>query len=288
MLFNVPPNEIDGLFDNFDLSCDGHLQLDELEALLHQLELDINAAEQKEKLELSTEATQRMACIRSRRAHRKLVRHNDRSWRHSSADWNVVPTPSATQTTAAGLGMSDFETEEPGAKTTVSQRGSGHETSAGHLHPRVPSGAQSSWSKRSTSDRSQQPVSSPSGFCSEPHKGERFTSGRRCSLSTGLQVPPKISSTVLHVPPSLVFNLTAETNKAYQLAAVEHIGKGRLWQFKTFRLFPALTWCLLRLDHICRVLFPLAYIACLIVFFGDVDVGGHFSRLHSSPCYAHM
>eukprot|EP00966_Prymnesium_polylepis_P333547 7389006-Prymnesium_polylepis.2 len=70
MLFNVPPNEIDGLFDSFDLSCNGHLQLDELEALLHQLELDINAAEQKEKLELSTEATQRMACIRSRRAHR--------------------------------------------------------------------------------------------------------------------------------------------------------------------------------------------------------------------------
>ena len=63
------------------------------------------------------------------------------------------------------------------------------------------------------------------------------------------------------------------------------LGKGRLWHFKTFVVFPVVQH-LRFLDYISRVVFPLAYITFLAYSFSEVGFGReHYERLMTSPCY---
>ena len=71
----------------------------------------------------------------------------------------------------------------------------------------------------------------------------------------------------------------------YQRAARDELGKGHVWKVKVFCLFPCLVH-LVRLDHICRVLFPLAYLCFVLQALVQVDFGREQNRLlATSPCF---
>jgi hypothetical protein len=80
-------------------------------------------------------------------------------------------------------------------------------------------------------------------------------------------------------------SLTRSLRLEYQRAARDELGKGQVWKMKVFCLFPCLVH-LVRLDHICRVLFPLAYLAFVLLVLWEVDFGVEQKRLlASSPCF---
>ena len=56
----------------------------------------------------------------------------------------------------------------------------------------------------------------------------------------------------------------------FQREAAADLDKGTLWRFKFFVLFPILLH-LRHLDHYSRVVFPIAYCACVAYFLGQID-----------------
>ena len=76
-----------------------------------------------------------------------------------------------------------------------------------------------------------------------------------------------------------------EVLQFYRDVAKDDLDRGRIWTFKVFYLFPLLLH-LSRLDHICRLLFPIAYIIYVLIAFSEVGFGTeHLERLRGSPCY---
>jgi len=62
--------------------------------------------------------------------------------------------------------------------------------------------------------------------------------------------------------------------------------KGRIWKFKVFFLFPVLNR-LHTLDHVFRVLYPIAYLIFVLVELDRVGFGlDQRERLQSSSCYS--
>ena len=72
-----------------------------------------------------------------------------------------------------------------------------------------------------------------------------------------------------------------------ELAAYE-LNTGALWRLKYFSLFPILEFVLGRLDHYCRVVFPLGFLVFCLTIGGEkeIDFGSeHYALLRSSMCY---
>mmetsp|Transcript_36996 Transcript_36996/g.92465 ORF Transcript_36996/g.92465 Transcript_36996/m.92465 type:complete len:382 (-) Transcript_36996:297-1442(-) len=77
---------------------------------------------------------------------------------------------------------------------------------------------------------------------------------------------------------------TRELRTKMRLHTRDQLDKTRVWAFKTFWLFP----CLVRLrhlDHVSRLLFPMAYIIFFMVHLSEVNFGSDNSALiKSHPC----
>jgi len=71
----------------------------------------------------------------------------------------------------------------------------------------------------------------------------------------------------------------------YRAVAELDLDRGRIWAFKVFHLFPILKY-LSHLDFVFRVVFPIAYLANVIVYMSEVNFGrDQLALLETSPCY---
>ena len=81
--------------------------------------------------------------------------------------------------------------------------------------------------------------------------------------------------------------LTAETSRevqgSYRSRIKEDLDRGNVWAFKTFYLFPLLVR-LRYLDHVFRVVFPLAYVIYVLVSLSEVEFGLHqLDKINNGP-----
>ena len=108
--------------------------------------------------------------------------------------------------------------------------------------------------------------------------------GRGLKRQGSQQLPVQRSS----VGEILNFGLTPEQQAvkgAFRSRAKEDLDRGPIWEFKTFLLFPMLVR-LSGLDHLFRILFPVAYIVYVICAFAEVDFGRpQYALLQGSPCF---
>jgi len=83
----------------------------------------------------------------------------------------------------------------------------------------------------------------------------------------------------------LLSQMGSEMRLKYRTTARENLDHGAIWSAKVFYIFPMLVK-LQSLDHIFRVVFPLAYVIYMIVAFQEVNFGRDHDRvLQSSVCY---
>ena len=62
--------------------------------------------------------------------------------------------------------------------------------------------------------------------------------------------------------------------------------QGKIWEFKTFCLFPFLNRLLTPLDHVFRVVFPIAYLIYVLIAMSEVNYGiDQREKLDNSWCY---
>ena len=101
------------------------------------------------------------------------------------------------------------------------------------------------------------------------------------------QVDKKVSSLRRQISYGSILNNTQRRlKKEYQKGATMHLAKGWWWTFKTFYLFPVVIPVLLKLDHIARVVFPVAYGTFMLYQLNEVDFGrDQVRQLTAVPCY---
>eukprot|EP00966_Prymnesium_polylepis_P089080 2061972-Prymnesium_polylepis.1 len=100
--------------------------------------------------------------------------------------------------------------------------------------------------------------------------------GKKVGLPSWLQAPA--AGQASNVPSAKI------AQKAEQFVAAE-LDKSKAWTFKVYRLFPVLEK-LRHLDHISRVVFPLAYLIYVACHFAEIDYGRPtYDRLLPFECY---
>ena len=116
--------------------------------------------------------------------------------------------------------------------------------------------------------------------------GEEEAAMERMTSSAGQAPPsPRKPRDLKRAATRASMHAQQEVLQFYRDVAKDDLDRGRIWTFKVFYLFPLLLH-LSRLDHICRLLFPIAYIIYVLIAFSEVGFGTeHLERLRGSPCY---
>jgi len=246
---NAKDTELNALFERFDIDGDGRLVVSELDTLLEALEEEIEAAEASTKI-IKTPVKD------------PPLRFAPNDTAAASASEEEADGPSGSGA-AASLAKA-YAVQAP-QEVLVTVEGGPAEAPAAK--------------------------DEPSGVC-EPVKGatEGDSAGEkaaRARFSTSGSVGQLVRSVTTTVARgSSVDSSKAEMKMRYRSKVKEDLDRGKVWECKVFCLFPILE-NLQHLDHLSRLLFPLAYITFVLLSLSEVSFGApHQALLASSACAA--
>ena len=275
----APVGELNTLFDTFDIDNDGTLSMSELERMLNYLEAGVEAADAASKIVASPA--------------RPGI--GDDGGGGGSSE---VEVPSGSQRSASIL---DAVYGAAGAHVgkTVSERNL-QQGSVGAPAPSSGSAEEQAASPQPTLDATNVDVEmqSPVALSARsPVHALRIKSSAafNAACNSTAQVTAlaatsaALASAKLTPAQTEAQMLAAETKREmqnqYRTKVKEDLDRGRVWECKTFVLFPFLAK-LTSLDHVFRFVFPLAYIIYLVAAFSEVEFAfPHYALLATSPCY---
>jgi len=277
--FDAPQKEVDDFFDYLDVNDNGKLQLDELELLLNCFEKGAKQAEKKLAIsqKLYDEVKERT------NAQKKLSSTSAAAAPSSSSTPNLSTTPHPK----VGVVLASDTVEDVARFTAVDVRVVSASRQFAQEQPVAMVAA--AWEAHHVDDPhssvAKSPISTNASVDWMQPAVKKLQRSATKALVGGIEKGKRLSITLTNGV--ALRDTRSELKKTYEKAATVDLDKGWWWTFKTFHLFPFMIARLRKLDHIARVVFPLAYIIYTLIQLIEVDFGrAQFDQLATAPCFS--